>query len=259
MEPTIIIRDDHCFEELQEVQRFASDSIMKVVAHASKYFDSIIQNMEKQKKVLEEQVETAKERLEQAEKAYSDCLSSQVRDEDGNYHPSCDSEAGFVDSCREQLNEIRERAEKANKVLDNCKDELDKYREDTTLYTGGEPAMLKYFQRIADEGKQKLDKIQECVSKYQSIPCSIKEARIRRNEKQEQLYQEGLKDQEEKAEAEVAQTIEFKKKAFYDANENIKQRMSGMGYRRADAVAVCPQCHRPMNVCICQHIIERSR
>lgn len=259
MEPRINIQDDHCFEELQEAQRFASDSIMKVVAHASKYFDSIFQNMEKQKKMLDEQVEKAEKELEQAEKAYNDCLESQVRDENGDYHPSCNNEANTVDACREQCEMVRERTKKADEVLYNCKNELSKYREDTFCYTGGEPLMLRYFQKLTEEAHQKLDKIKECVSKYQSLPSSLKEARLKRNEKQEQLYQEGLKSQEEKSEAEEAQAKKDKSEAFHNANKYVQQRMSEMGYRKADTVAVCPQCHRPMNVCICQHILERSR
>ena len=77
MEPSVIIRDHKCLEELQEAQRFASDSILKVVAHVSDFLDSLMASMQEQKRVLEEQVAEARERLDQAESAYSSCLSSQ--------------------------------------------------------------------------------------------------------------------------------------------------------------------------------------
>lgn len=262
MEPRVNILDDNSLAELQEAQRFASDSIMKVVAHVNEFLDSMIKNMEEQKKVLEEQVEEARERLEQAEEAYSSCLNSQKYDEEDHcYRPSCDCEAARVDSCREEYDDLKERDEKAERVLSDSKGELSKYREPGGIITppGGE-ALMKYLaEGHTDKANEKMDKIRECVSKYLSVSCSIRDAKIQRNAEQEQLYEDGVKDLEEEAEANETQTQIDKATAFRNANETLQKKMSEMGYRDANAIAICPRCKRPVNVCICQHILERSR
>lgn len=262
MEPRVNILDDNSLAELQEAQRFASDSIMKVVAHVNEFLDSMIKNMEEQKKMLEEQVKVAKERLDQAEKDYSDCLSSQEYDEEDKcYRPSCDCEAADVDNCREEYDKLKENDEKAERVLSDSKDELSKYHEPGGIITppGGE-ALMKYLAtEHTDKANEKLDKIKECVSNYLSVSCNIRNARIQRNAEQEQLYEDGVKDLEEEAEANEAQTQIDKATAFRNANETLQKKMSEMGYRNANAIAICPRCKRPVNVCICQHILERSR
>lgn len=262
MEPSVVIRDHRCLEELQEAQRFASDSIMKVVAHVSDFFDSQIRAMEEQKKFLEEQVEEARERLSQAEEDYSSCLNSQTYDEeDHSYHPSCDSEAATVDMYREEYDDLYERDKEAGQVLSNCESELSKYRETGGPLTppGGETLMKYVAKGHTDKANEKMDKIRECVSEYLSVSCSIRDARIRRNAEQQQQYEEGLSQIEEKETKTEQLTAEEKASAFREATASMQKKMSEMGYRSADAVAICPGCKRPVNVCICQHILERSR
>jgi chromosome segregation ATPase len=262
MEPRVKILDDHSLEELQEAQCFASDSILKVVAHVSEFLDSMIEAMEEQKKVLEEQVEEARERLEHAEEAYSNCLSSQKYDEEDHcYRPSCDSQAARVDSCREEYDDLKERDEKAEHVLSDSKGELSKYREPGGIITppGGE-ALMKYLAKgHTDKANEKMDKIRKCVSNYLSVSCSIRDAKIQRNAEQAQMYEEGVRELEEKAEADEKQAKKDKAEAFRDATTSMQKKMSEMGYRDANAIAICPGCKRPVNVCICQHIRERSR
>lgn len=262
MEPSVKILDHRSLEELQEAQRFASDSILKVVAHVGRYFDSLIKNMEEQKKVLEEQVEAAREQLSRAEEAYSSCLCSQKYDEEDHcYHPSCDSQAAHVDECREVYNDLKERDEKAARVLSDSKGEISKYREPGGIIThpGGETLMKYLAKEHTDKANEKMDKIRECVSNYLSVSCSIRDAKIQRNEEQTQLYEEGVRNQEKKAETENAQIKNDKANAFREATYSMQKRMNNMGYRSANAVAICPGCKRPVNVCICQHILERSR
>ena len=262
MEPSIVIRDHKSLEELQEAQRFASDSILKVVAHVSDFLDSLMASMQEQKRVLEEQVAEARERLEQAESAYSSCLSSQSYDEEDHcYRPSCDSEAAYVDSCKEEYDELKERDDQAERVLSECDSELSKYRDPGgPLHPPGGEELMKYLaQDHTDKANEKMDKIRKCVLDYLSVQCSISSARLQRNAEQAQLYEDGVKQQEEKAEEEEKQAKKDKAKAFHTATVSMQKEMSRMGYRDANAVAICPGCKRPVNVCICQHIMERSR
>lgn len=262
MEPSIVIRDHRCLEELQVAQRFASDSIMKVVAHVSDHFDSMIEVMKQQKQVLEEKVEEARERLSEAEDDYSSCLSSQTYDEEDNcYYPSCDMEAECVDRCREEYEKLYERDKKASQVLNECEYELSKYRElgDVIIPPGGETLMKYLSKDHTDKANEKMDKIRACVEDYLSVSCNIHDAKMQRNVEQTQLYEEGVNILEEKAEEKEVQASQDKAKAFHEATTSLQKKMSHMGYREADAIAICPRCKRPVNVCICQHILERSR
>lgn len=258
----IVLRDPNSLAELQESLHFASDSIIKILAHFSDYCDSMIETMKEQKKMLEEQVEEAKERLSQAEEDYSSCLSSQTYDEEErSYRPSCDSESDDVDRCREQFDDLQDRNKQADSVLGECERELSKYRETGGPLTppGGETLMRYVAKGHTDKANEKMDRIRECVSNYMSISCAISDAKLQRNAEQAQLYEEGVKALEEKKEAEENQTKKDKAEAFNDATISLQKRMSEIGYKEADAVAVCPRCKRPINVCICQHILERSR
>lgn len=262
MEPSVVIKDDRCLEELQEAQRFASDSILKVVAHVSDFLDSLMESMQEQKRVLEEQVAEARERFEQAENAYSSCLSSQTFDEEDHcYRPSCDSEAAYVDSCREEYDELKDRDEQAERVLSDCDRELSAYRDPGgPLHPPGGENLMKYLaQEHTDKANEKMDKILKCVSDYLSVHGGISSARLQRNAEQTRLYEVGVRQQEEKAEEEKEQANKDKATAFHTATTSMQKRMSEMGYREANAVAICPGCKRPINVCICQHIMERSR
>lgn len=262
MEPSVVIRDYHCLEELQASQRFTSDSIMKVVAHVGEFLDSTIEAMEEQMQVLSEKVDEAKVRLDQAEEAYSSCLSSQKYDEEDHcYYPSCDSQATQVDCCREEYDDLKERYEKAGHVLNDCKGELSKYRApwDPASPPGGETKIKFLANEHTDKANEKMDKIRECVSSYLSVSCSIRDAKIQRSEKQAQLYEDGVRELEEKAESDEAQIKMDKAEAFQEATSLLQKKMSETGYRNANAIAICPGCKRPVNVCICQHIRERYR
>ena len=119
---------------------------------------------------------------------------------------------------------------------------------------------MKYLAKEhTDKANEKMDKIRECVSRYLSVPCSIRNAKVQRTTEQMQQYEQGVRQMEER-QVEVEREIADKKtEEFRDATATMQKRMSQMGYRSANAVAICPGCKRPINVCICQHILERSR
>lgn len=262
MEPSIILYDHHSLDELQNAQHFASDSIIKLVAHVGNYLDSQIGAMEEQKRELEKQVEEARDRLDKAESAYSDCLSSQKYDEEDHcYRPSCDWEAANVDQCREEYDELKRRDEQAERVLSDCKSELSKYREPGGFVTlpGGETLMKYLAKEHTGKANEKMNKIRECVQDYLSVPCSIEDAKIQQTAEQIQQEEEETRQLEEKQSETEREMAEKKTAEFRDATATMQKRMSQMGYRSANAVAICPGCKRPINVCICQHILERSR
>lgn len=262
MEPSIIILDHGSLKDLIQAQKCASDSIMKTVAHASDYFDSMIESMEEMKKQLEEQVKEAKEQLDQAEKAYSECLSSQTYDsEEGCYYPSCDFEASYVDQCDDEYKELQKRDEEAANVLSDCKHELSEYRQPASFIQppGGEVLMKYLAGKHTQAASEKMDRILDCVQKYLDMPCCIRDAQRQRNTEQAQMYEEGVKQIQEKEEQEEKENRDKKIDTFRSATERLQRDQSNEGYRRANAVAICPQCKRPINVCICQHILERTR
>ncbi|MBP5515963.1 MAG: hypothetical protein J6X86_03340 [Bacteroidales bacterium] len=257
----VVVRNPHSLDELQEALHFVSDSILKTVAHASEYFDSMVDAMKQQLDVLEEQIKAAREELDRAESDYNDCLSSREYDDDDNScHQSCDSEENCVNKCKEACEDLNKRMERAKNVLHECEHELEEYRKTPGILTpwGGEKMMEYLAKGHTDKACQKLDQIKECVTKYIASPSSIQGV-IERNAEQMQEYEAGLKEIEEIEAANVDQTQNDKVAAFEEASEYIRRQQSGMGFNSADAVAVCPGCGRPVNVCICQHIIERSR
>lgn len=262
MEPSVKIFDHRSLDELIEAQQYAGDSILKLVAHVGEYFDSMIKSMEDMKKELEKQVQEAQEELSQAESDYSSCLSSQTYDEeDGCYHPSCDAEASYVDHCREVYDDLKKRDEQAAQVLSDCKHELDAYRAPFGFIQppGGETLMKYLGKEHTDAACDKMDKIRECVKKYLDVPCSIRDAKQQRNAEQIQLYEEASQKIKEKEEQEEQENRDKKIDAFRSATERLQHSQSREGFRSANAVAICPQCGRPINVCICQHIMERRR
>ena len=262
MEPSVKIFDHRSLDELIEAQRYAGDSILKLVAHVGDYFDKMIEDMEKMKNELEKQVEEAKEALDEAEQAYSDCLSSQTYDEeDGEYYPSCDCEASHVDRCREIYDELQDRLKQAEEVLSDCKYELDSYRAPfSPVHPPGGETLMKYLgHEHTDAACDKMDKIRECVKKYLDVPCSIRDARQQRNAEQIELYEEATQKIKEKEEQEEKESRDTEIDTFNSATERLQREQSREGFRSANAVAICPQCGRPINVCICQHIMERRR
>lgn len=262
MEPSVKIYDHRSLDELIEAQRYAGDSILKLVAHVGEYFDSMIKAMEDMKKELEKQVQEAQEKLNRAEIEYNSCLNSQTYDEkSGCYHPSCNAEASRVGHCREVYNGLKKRDEQAARVLNECKKELSSYRTPFGLLEppGGETLMKYLGKEQTDAACDKMNKIMECVKKYLDVPCNLRDAKQQRDAEQIELYEEAtqkIKDREKKEERENR----YEKIArFRSATEELQRRQSNAGFRSANAVAVCPQCGRPINVCICQHIMERRR
>ena len=262
MEPSIKIFDHRSLDELIKAQCFAGDSILKLVAHVGSYFDSMIDAMEKMKQELEKKVESAREALDRAETKYDRCCRSQRwDDEDRCYGPSCDSERNRVEHCRQIYDDLQRRADQASRVLSDCKSELSLYRAPFGMLQspGGETLMKYLGKEHTNAAHNKMDKIRECVKEYLEVPCDLREAQQQRNAEQIQQYEEATQKIKEKEEQEEQENRDKKINAFRSATERLQHSQSREGFRSANAVAICPQCGRPINVCICQHIMERRR
>ncbi len=262
MEPSVRIYDHRSLDELIEAQCYAGDSILKLVAHVGEYFDSMMKAMEEMKKELEKQVKAAKEESDQAESEYSSCLSSQTYDDErGCYYPSCNAEASNVNRCREVYNELKKRDEQAAVVLNECKNELSLYRAPFGMLQppGGETLMIYLGKEHTDAACDKMDKVRECVKRYLGVPCNLQDANQQRNADQIRQYEDAVRQIMEKEGQEERESRDKKIDAFRSAASRLQHDQSREGFRSANAVAICPQCKRPVNVCICQHIMDRRR
>ena len=252
MEPKVSIRDSASLDELVKAQKFASDSMLKLLDHISKYFDSMIESMEAQTKFLEERVKEAKEQLDEAEDAYRVCLDSQEYDEEYKcYYPSCDIEYSFVSQCRERYYDLQRREQEAYNILNESKGEVELYHESGGFITP--PGAEVYIKFLAceqtDAACQKMESIKASFSEYRSVSTGIRNSKNssaeKENAKKEILEKEELIEKENEEE---------KGRMFRAASDSIRLDQASNNSKTADAVAECEDCGRAVTVCICAHI-----
>lgn len=242
--------------QLNETLDYTADSLMRIKDGMNQYLDFVLEQMQLQVDEIEQQMEEAKRRLEEAESDLSSCESSQEWDEEDKcYHPSCDYEKAAVSSARHEYEALRDKYEKAQKIMSDVKYEIDKYHQRPGIITpGGGDFTLEYTsQDHTDAATDKMNEIIEVVEEYlgakATLSGNIKTASDIHNEAIEQL-------DNEKKNGDSSKTEKFK-----EASARIRREQADETPANATAneVVICSGCHRPLAICVCQRIRERER
>lgn len=253
------IRDPQSLIELSNVLKWSADSILKILESVNSYLTGVQESWSKQTTMLEERLQKAKEQLEKAEKALSDCESSQKWDEEDQvYRPSCSGKSSRVQSAREERDLCQEKCDKARNIVDECKSEISRYQQSGGFLTppGGEKVLEYLAKEHTDHATEKMRKILEIVEEYLRCGMSIKSGYSSSSGSLPSKKTEGRP-------ADKPLSPEKKADRFHEAIKKVIQRQyeenqgSG-GIAPANRVMICPKCHRPLPACICPHTRERE-
>lgn len=241
--------------ELNETLDYTADSILHLKEGVNGYLDFILDQMQGQVDELERMMDEAKQRLDEAEEELSSCEASQEYDEEDKcWRPSCNSEKSAVNAARREYDECRDKYERAKDILSDVKREIEKYHQRPTfIEPGGGEYTLEYLAKDhTDAATQKMDKIIEVVEEYLASKASLTGESVSvsaiHDEAVEALNEEKKNPSGEKAEKFRAATEQVREQMAHDMPTNVS----------SNVVAVCPGCHRPFPLCVCQRLRERG-
>lgn len=128
MGSTIHIADEKYLYQLSSAQTHAYESIMNLCGRIEQDCNKLMKGMEEKKKLLEDRLKVAERNYRNAEAAYGRCCASQKwDDEDKCYRPSCDCEAAAKARYQKEYVDLMQRAQKADRVIEECERKLDEY------------------------------------------------------------------------------------------------------------------------------------
>lgn len=162
---TMTYVDSRSLEELQETQRFASVSIMNVVAHVSEFFDSQIKAMEEQKKEMDIKVESAILTIEKMETRHECCCRDQQRWRlFFNMHYKYRIKKAY-----NKWRKLKIKNDLAAKILSDCKHELSLYRQKYggDMPPGGESLMRHLANEHTDAACAELNRLRKIIYFYE--------------------------------------------------------------------------------------------
>lgn len=257
-EPSAYIRDHQSLIDLNNTLEYTADSVLKILEQVDSYLRGVKSTLESQMKVLEDELRTAEEELSEAERALSDCEASQKWDEEEEeYRPSCNWQAGRVRVARENRDKCQERVNEAQAVVRDCEYEIEQYKYPGGIFhmppPGGEKTLEELAKDHTDRATAKMREILEVVEEYLRFnmslrpdsPCLPDSGDAPLETSRQQL------------------TPEQKKVRFQNAVQKIIDRQDGENFgtrQLADANRVmrCSQCGRPPVACICSNKREEE-
>ena len=218
----IHILDHKSLIRLNDAIDYCGDSLLKLLPKVDNYFKANIQAFEQQRDLLQKQLDKAEDALRETERnaKSSDCNS--------------------VKSAKKYRDICKEKVEKANKIISDCKSAYEsEYKHVGGIITphGAEKTLECLAKTHTDEATRKLDDIITDVEAYLDIP------------REEISEEEGVPhDQQQK---------------FNEASERIKdmQRSDSHSHNVADATVetCCAGCKRPIPICTCPRTRDRGR
>lgn len=257
-EPSAHIRDHQSLIELNNTLEYSADSILKILEQVDGYLKGVIDALKNQTKVLEEELRAAEEKLSEAEQALSACEASQEWDEEEEeYRPSCNYEAGRVRLAREIRDKCQERVNQAHKILQDCEYEIEQYKYPGGIFyippPGGEKTMEDLAKEHTDKATSKMRDILAVVEKYLRYNMSTKAS----------CFSTTPTDIDVANGSSKTLSPEEKKERFNNAIQKVIERQQNENYgsrQIADANRVirCPRCGRPPIACICNNTRERE-
>lgn len=245
--------------------------------------DSLAKELEKAEAELgkaQEALSAAREELNSAESEYGSCCASQhwVEDEDGNeeLRPSCSSEAARAagarsrydvckaeeERCRQYYDECKERYEKCKRIIAECTDAQNSYKENGPLYTGAEEWIRAVSEDHTQKGCDAIDRILEILGRYHNRNLTA-EAADAMGAAAPVVSKAARFDAAAEKVREMEAQLPTKAERFDAAKRKIEFEMASAAsldrVREPNAIAICTGCGRPVPICICSRIYERTR
>ncbi len=241
------------------------------------YLRKELEKAETALKTAEEIMQQAQEKLSRANAAYSSCCASQrwVEDEDGNgeWRPSCASKAAAAaraeshcdkckneyDRCLEYRDECKARYEKCVSIVRECAEVQAQYKERGFLYTGAEEWIRSISEEHTKKGCDKIDQILEILGRYHNRNLTVDFSdtlgvgnRTVASGEPFLAASEHMNDMEAR--------MPSRAERFNMAKQKLESELiPSSSIQQPSAIAICPDCNRPIPICKCPRIYERTR
>lgn len=236
------IRNIRSLEKLNNMIEYSGEAMATIEENVSNYINGVKEVLEKQLEIIREKLEEAEERLSEAEDALADCEASQSYDEEsGEYTPSCSCEAREVESARQEVEEWRKKYEEGQRIVRECQQEIDDYNYPGSPLCppGGHYLILNMRDNQTPKASQLL---RNCIDKLRDIlqqdvggdPSAIMDY---------------VPEDQNKPLSEEERKIAFEKNI-----QDIKDKQSAFDVKDANRVMRCPECGRPLPLCICRNL-----
>lgn len=275
----INITDCSAIEDLQMAQNDFAAGVQELLGNIDNYLNSCTKGFDKTLKDLQHHEKLATIAYEAAQKCtgsayscYSSCQCRQrwVRDADGDEYltPSCAAEERSWKRAQNEekkrydaLKKIQEKIQKANEIIGETNEQIQKFHfTGSPLFPPGGHALMQY---TSDEHNKKagetLNKILEFAGEY--LGRDVTQHQMEDNVTETTVAERF--DQGSERVTAMAQQRPDKATLFRNAAEHIRQRQETESRTNniadPDIVHICPFCHRPINMCVCQLIRERER
>ena len=234
---SIRITDHNMLYELNNQLEYASDRLSKLSCSVDSFFRGTLEELEKQLRLLEEALDKAKEELEKAERAADSCH----RIQEGEPGWSCDNEERRLSRAIDEFNRCESNLREGTKLLVDIRTYIKAYNSPFNFLTwsgGGKELIDHLAGEHSDKALETLRKIISLAERY--IDVSIARGSGSGYALQQNSTSLYATDDHRSVER-IREDVEKEQRKFDDY------------YNVCDAnrVIVCPDCHRPIPVCIC--------
>ena len=238
METDVICITDHAaLGELNIALDKCGDDLSKILQHVDNHLNEVMQELERQKAVLEKQYQEAEERLGHAERALSVCEAQRRWDEEsGCYRPSCHAEKRHVEAARRHRDQCWAKYDEACRIVSRADGAIIHYRRNSMINPGPAQRLEALAGEHTDAATKELASIIDDVAAYLSIP-------------QEGGYigHELTPEEQER---------------YNQLNDEIRRQqlddMRYLGIAEPQQVRICPGCCQPITKCVCGKMHERG-
>lgn len=275
----IRITDCSVLSDLQAAYNDFSTQMQDLLANIEDYLQSCTQGFDETMRQLQEQRNQAQERLDKAKERHTEaqsnlssceCRQRWVKDDEGNEYltPSCAAQqaavtAAFnkVKECEEKVRKIELKIKDAQVIINETEAKIEDYHHVGGIITphGGYKTMEILSGDYSKEATEKLNKIIEWSGEY--LGRDVVERTYSDNTTESSLAERP--DEGSERIRQMQESKPDKADLFRQAAGRISERQQSEALHNnvaePDIVHVCPGCHRPINVCICNRLRERFR
>ena len=237
------IRDIQSLEQLNNMIEYSGEAMANIEENVSGYINGVRDVLEKQLEVLQERLENAEKRLQTAEEDLSACEASQEYDEDSNeYRPSCRCEASAVAVARKEVEICRRNYEAGERVLSECKNEIDDYNKPCGILTPpGGHCLIKNMREY--QAPKASEQLRELISKLQDVLNTDVGG-----------GQDNSHDNWKPSEEDKPLTQNKRLEIFRNNVQQIKDEQVNGHLKDANRAMRCPNCFRPIPLCVCRNL-----
>ena len=242
--------------DLGNAIEYAGDTVSKLREAVDGYFKAVEEAMERKIEEFRRELEAARQVLSAAQDALSACRASRYYDDEKEewVEPNCSCEERDVRQAEKEVNRLEKIVKRLEDIKSNTEYEIDKYRQPGGMISppGGDGVLSMLGESYTNEATDRMQAILEVVEKYLRVNIHSNGSTLSIDDSADSAIMGYTSGEEKKAEA------------FRSGIERILQRQKDQNYgdrkiNEANAVTLCPRCHRPFPIaCICENIRERA-